>query len=220
MNEPKSYTHTKKAASAITLLAMSILSTACDPPPDPVNLVVFLDSSESFAPRRQAAIDLVKDLNSQLEQDDQLYLFRIAGEVDWLYSDVKPTGKKLQEVLGKYVQTQPYDRGTAYGAAFMRGLAETQALAAKDRRTALVILGDGEDEVTARDANIDWKSVPSQYSKFPTNARLFFLFLQPHTGDRFRDAFKPVLGDRFEPFLTEPSIDGTARQKIIQFLRP
>jgi hypothetical protein len=205
------------AATALSLSACKEIQKALEPP-KPVSLVFMLDSSSSFSMHRDPAIRVVRSLSNSLEPDvDKLRAFRIAGEVHWLYSGEKTSGKKFSQVLDSYVRVERRDRGTAYGAAFTRGLQELKDLSARSDKTALVILGDGKDE-RARDANMDWKRVPRTYASLPSNAKVFFLFLEPREANRYREAFKPIVGDRFEPFTPVESENGSAEKKILAFL--
>lgn len=199
-------------------MALVALLSGCEEP-KPVSLIALLDSSASFEPRRNESLAIVRSVSERLEpQIDKVIAFRVAGEVYWLYDNERPGGKKLMEALGEYVKVATNDRGTAYGTALERGLKEARDVSGKVGRSAVVILGDGADERSSKGANIDWATLPQRFEKFPQNANLFFLFVAPQAGDRFRETLKPVLGERLHLFTPESTNDGTAKRKILDYL--
>jgi hypothetical protein len=202
---------------AVACLSATVLS-GCEAPP-PVSLVMFLDSSASFAPQRQSARQFVSDMAANLSpHEDRILAFRVASDVHWLYSNEKTSQKKLNEALDGYLTVDAADKGTAYGTALERSVIEAADASTKTKRTAVLIVGDGANERSSNGRNVDWEKLPQTFKAFPANARLYFLFIEPRAGDRFREALRPVLGDRLELFTPSASADGTAKNKILDYL--
>lgn len=205
-------------SGAMACLAATVLS-GCEPPP-PVSLVMFLDSSASFAPQRQSTRQFISDMAANLSpHEDRILAFRVASDVHWLYSSEKTSEKKLKEALDSYLTVDVADNGTAYGTALERSVVEAVDAAAKTSRTAVLIMGDGADERSTNGRNVDWEKLPQTFKAFPANARLYFLFVEPRAGDRFREVLRPVLGERLELYTPSASADGTAKNKILDYLR-
>jgi hypothetical protein len=203
---------------AVACLTAPVLA-GCEPPP-PVSLVLFLDSSASFERHREPALQLISDVASNLDPHlDHISAFRVASGVQWLYSSEKTSDKKLKDALTGYLSVDHDDNGTAYGTALEGSVAEAQRAPATPSRTAVLLIGDGADERSLNGRNVDWEKLPRQFQTFPKNARLYFLFISPKAGHRFRETLLPVLGDRLALYTPETSTDGTAKNNIIDYLK-
>jgi hypothetical protein len=206
------------AQACVAVAAASALS-GCEPPP-PVSLVMFLDSSASFERHRGPALQLISDVASNLDPHiDHISAFRVASGVHWLYSSEKTSDKKLKDALNGYLNVNRDDNGTAYGTALEGSIKEAKRVAAGTSRTAVLLIGDGADERSLNGRNVDWEKLPRQFQSFPKNARLYFLFVSPTAGHRFRETLLPVLGDRLALYTPEASTDGTAKNKILEYLK-
>lgn len=205
-----------KLAIYLLALAAALLITAGCTPPRPIDVVFILDSSASFTKFRQSAIRTVRKITESLNPDDRVSIYRLDDAVYNIYSG-PPIMRRLKQALETYSQVKPGESGTAYGAAINRGLEDIQQ--ASIPQAALIILGDGADELCKGGGNIDWKTLPLAFHSFPASASLAFLYTPPKFGDRYRQALAPVLGDKRLLILApEFSRNGMAARKIERLL--
>ena len=198
----------------VTALALVATLAGCKEP-EPVGLIAFLYCSASFELHHGDALQAVRSLNDKLlGQIDWVLAFRLSSEVNWLRDAEKAGSKRLIEALDQNTQVDKEERGTAYGTALTRAVREARTLSPKVARTAVVLLGDGEDERSTRGGNIDWATLPAQYADFPAEAHLFLLYVTPKAGDRLREALKPILKDRLHLFV--PADSGAAATSTIR----
>jgi len=66
------------------------------------------------------------------------------------------------------------------------------------RKAALVIIGDGEDEIVEGGGNLTDEMITELFKGFPQSALVSFVYIEPENGDRFQRLLTPSLGDRLQ----------------------
>lgn len=186
--------------------------------PQSVTTIFMLDSSLSSANYRLQAIDTVKQMTRRLDSKlDKVVIYKLGEDVYHLYSG-EPKRQKMTEIMDVYAQSKSNERGTAYGMALERGMEEIKVADEQGHRTALVFLGDGADEIVKKGGNLSDKELSILYQKFPENALLSFVYIDPRNGDRFRRALYPVLKERLQIISPIEAEDKKALQKFYEWL--
>lgn len=173
---------------------LSLLLLACQAPP-PVDLIIGLDTSASFAKDRTQALATIEALSGRLDPGrDQLSLFRMDQQgVSLLREGPAPDIRGLRAVLKTYTETANYKhRGTPYRALMQRMCNQIHP----QRQSQLVILGDLADEISKdSDAHLSADFLKQWGNQLPANSRVAFLAISP----QFEQQLAPLrksLGER------------------------
>ncbi len=204
--------------SAFPSLVVASLVGGCSNK-EPATVVVFLDSSASFASKRPSAAKVVRDVSVRLRRhlDDRIIIYRLSQRVFNIYSG-PPLKQSLNPLLEAYTGVGGGEKGTAYGLGLKRAVQEAVAVGRGPGRLAMVFLGDGEDEAVRPSDNISWDSLPALTGQIPANAMLAFLFINPQRGDLFRHALSGILGDRLVLLPPELATGPGAVKSICAFI--
>ncbi len=173
---------------------IALLMIGCQPPP-PIDLIIGLDTSASFAKAHTQALETIEALSGRLDPgNDRLSLFRMDQQgIRLLREGPAPDLKGLQAVLKAYAGTANSQyKGTPYRLLMQRMRSQIDP----KRQTQLVILGDLADE-TARDSDEHLSADFLQHwaKQLPANSRIAFLDISP----RFEEQLIPLrhsLGER------------------------
>lgn len=187
----------------------------------PTSVIFVVDSSASNQGKLKDQKQFIKQLCSRLDPEDTVKIIRVSEDAYLIYEGSAQHSASITKSLNEFTQYDKKEWGTAYGLGLDKAFSYIQPLAKDGYKTAIVVVGDLENE-GAIEKQINWNKLKQQIKniqKVSPDIALMFAFAHPQKLDLVKTQLGSVLGESKLTISTEQTLDKALNKFLLSISR-